>query len=191
MDGNDSKPQVFVFKKGKSSLKKSPKTIHPEGIRKKRNYKLFAKVAVIVLAAASVYGYFTYNKWLAAPDNQCNGREDSQIYKDASKVMNPEARQKLTAVVGRIKDMKRYDKDPSCLYVLTVYYIGQSEAEGARSSYEKLAIAYNKKKNYVSNLGPDKIKSIEQLEFEVEQVENIKTKRLEEAQRYNKVDYDN
>jgi len=58
----------------------------------------------------------------------------------------------LSKLVGTIQKVKGYDRDASCLYVVTAYYISISDGPDASTYYAKLAKVYRANVGYDSNL---------------------------------------
>src|SRR5665213_1899211 len=58
----------------------------------------------------------------------------------------------LSKLVGTIQKVKGYDRDASCLYVVTAYYISISDAKDASTYYTKLNSVYRATVGYDKNL---------------------------------------
>lgn len=132
-----------------------------------RRQQLFVGV-VIVLLIGGLLTYRHYNL-LSAPDRQCNGRENSQIYKDAAKVMNPGANFELAKVVRRVKTMKNYQRDPSCQLIITQYSLNIYDAKTARQAFDFYAKRDNQLVPALKKFG----QPVDAVEKRVEYVEKL------------------
>lgn len=143
MDGDKDKG-VVVFTGKKRYKAPRPKTmIHPETVAAKpRRWPKKLAVAIVIILIFWFGIQFVQGR--RAPANECSGKKDSQIYKDAAAVLNPGARSKLKKVASRIEKMKRHDKDPSCLAVLVTYYLRSEESDKATKYMDLLNKATSK-----------------------------------------------
>lgn len=88
----------------------------------------------------------------------------------------------LKPTVDKILKTNNYNNDPSCLYILTKYYIGVSDPAKARPSYDQLTKLYTSNKVYDSDIrdvvaGPEQFKPVLEL-LEKEQQEIDKTSKV-------------
>ncbi|MEO8105388.1 MAG: hypothetical protein ABI602_03575 [Candidatus Saccharibacteria bacterium] len=79
----------------------------------------------------------------------------SQTLHEASQVLVPTKVTELGQIVGKIQKNKGYDTDPNCLYVVTTYYINESDSNQARYFVNKLNASYDKSKGLDDSLDPD------------------------------------
>lgn len=154
----------------------NPKNLSPKG------RKVLIGVIVLCIIAASAGAGFLYVKDQRSATNQCNGNEDSQIYKRAGQVMNPLANNELGEVVDDMQNMKRFKSDPTCLYVATVYNLEAGKIESSRKHYELLKGLGSKKD--VIQIGPEQIKSLDQLNFEITKEEQRSSIEYENMKRF-------
>ena len=147
----------------------SVKVQYPVSIRIRRSWffrialKPLLGLLVVLLLGLLIKVTIDWRKDLAA--NQCNGREDSLIYERAGSVMNPSAVEALGSVVHDMEGMSQFTADPTCLYVASVYYLNIGRFERAREYYDLLRDVSSKKQ--IIQVGPDQVKTIEQLDFEI------------------------
>lgn len=141
----------------------NPKNLSPKG------RKILIGLLITSVVLASTGTGVLYVKEQRSPSNQCNGREDSQIYKRAGSVMNPSAVDALGKVVRDMESMQRFSSDPTCLYVASIYSLNVGRLERAREYYRLLREVSSKKQ--IIPVGPEQIKTMEQLDFEITKAE--------------------
>ncbi len=151
MEGN-KKPEAVAF--SRPAPKKRFEALQPLLAGVKKHYsklpkpaKLFVKLLPLLVLILITFGVYRNANKFASTD-LCRGESSSPIYKEAANVINPQASSKLGDVVRRIKQMKRYDRDPNCMYAVTVYYINISDAKNAKESLTKLKSVYDSKTGF-------------------------------------------
>jgi hypothetical protein len=187
MDGDKDKGVVVFAGKKRAKSPRQKAMMHPAHSMPTKPWRRFVKLSVVLLMLLVVFGVYRYLVDHTGPSYQCNGRANSPIYGRAAKVMNPGATAALGQVVNDMKDMKNYRHDPTCLYVATVYSLQANNPQAARESYDLLAKVYDTKKPNVLSLGPEQLKSLPQLSFEVTRLENQSTTEQQDFQNFNKV----
>jgi hypothetical protein len=163
MDGSDDQAVVFSSKKRHGF--KFPKI-------KKRNRKIYIIGCSIIIFGLVAY-LLSINFSNGSPqDRQCNGKANSPIYSRASTFLNPSAQTSLQPVADSISTMKNYQKDPSCLYVLTINYLNKGDAANTSKYYVLLSKVYNPKKGLVKSLG-NKLVPYQTLTYQVEYLQKL------------------
>ncbi len=157
MEGN-KKPEAVTY--SRPVPKKRFETVRNVLTSAKKRYRqqakfvkiTFAMFPILIVLVIGVAMYKSTTKF--ADTDLCRGATTSPIYKEAGAVLNPQAMAKLKTVVDRIVTMKHYDRDPNCMYPITIFYINSGNAKEARTNYDKLARTYNAKKGFSKDLGP-------------------------------------
>jgi hypothetical protein len=103
---------------------------------------LVSCVILLVVAAALLIGLDLHYKNQVAQRRQALVTEAVPILNDRASLT------KLAPIITEIKQQPGYDHDVDCLYVLTMYYIQNSESANAKVYYDKLAENYNAKEGY-------------------------------------------
>lgn len=83
----------------------------------------------------------------------------------------------LKPIAEQVAAKPDHDKSPTCLYVLTRYYLDESDPVLARQYFDKLQAVYQDNKGYGKSLGDNPLKPGElkkSVEFLENQVENFK-----------------
>lgn len=187
MDGdnkNSSGPQVFDARQRKGLSKYLPfrKKTNKQKAKKHPQRKRYLLVLSLILVVTLVGNIYLSQKRLTK--DLCNGDPNSKLYKQAGNVSNPSATAELRKVVTTIKNSPRYDTDPTCLYIVTNFYITVSDAKNSELYFTKLKKVYKSQKDVIQ-VGSASIKSLERLDFEVKAL--LERERNFEAnyQRYN------
>lgn len=145
------------------------RSLHPGNFTPKFR-KIIAAISSLLLIIVVACGVIIYGRGWDSDANQCNGRQDSQIYHQVSNVLNPGAIESLGVIVERIEKMNNFKSDPTCLYVSIIYDLSTGNADKSRKHYKILKGFPDDRK--IIQLGPDPIKSLEQLDFEITLKEN-------------------
>jgi hypothetical protein len=185
MDGDKENGVVVFASKKRAQQPRQKKMIHPAHTAPLRSWRRRIIAICLVAVLCIAFGLYRYVTDHTGPQNQCNGRANSPLYTRAAKVMNPGAKIALGGVVADMKDMKNFKHDPTCLYVATVYSLRVDDARSARQYYNNLSKVYDAKKPNILQLGPEPTKSLEQLNFEIGQMENQSSNELKNFQRFN------
>ena len=124
----------------------------PAARRLSANRKLIAIAVVALLLCVGVA-----TALLLANSNPINTTTTSTcpatLLKQAKPLLTTETNPiQLSKLVATIKKVKGYDRDASCLYIVTTYYISISDAQNASTYYAKLAQVYRANVGYDSNL---------------------------------------
>lgn len=175
MEGN-KKPEAVAY--SRPAPKKRFESVRAAFAPIKKRYSKLPKrakqgVKLIPIALVLVLGFAIYkNVTKFASSDLCRGEATSPIYKEAGAVLNSQATAKLKPVVDKIVAMKHYDRDPNCMYPVTVFYINSGNAKEARTNYEKLTKTYNAKEGFSKDLGPLAL-PIDRLKQQVERLEAV------------------
>ena len=66
------------------------------------------------------------------------------LVSQAVDVLDPLFNKDLAPIVKNLQGLPGYDKDPDSLYVITQYYINNSDGKNVKTYYDKLVKAYGK-----------------------------------------------
>ena len=182
MDG-DTKPGAVVVS-AKKRFRPFRRMAHPNSAKKQGHSFVWVSITGMVILGTGA-GVWWYRQQQIGTNNQCNGRDDSPIYKEAATVNTPSSQVALGKVVRKMKDMKNFESDSSCLYFATTYYLSADDISNASKYFKMLDKAYANNKKYVSNMGPQDIKSIDQLKFEISSKSNRSSESIKNFQRFN------
>lgn len=122
--------------------------------KRHKNRRIVGGITILIIAGVSTY--FIYRTTTNKLTTQCNGREDSKIYKDSAMLLAPVVSGQLGRAVDKIKLEPKFDEDPSCLYLLTTYYLNVSDIENATKYFTLFDKKVNQNKKVVSFLGDAK-----------------------------------
>ena len=115
--------------------------------------KLLALVLVVLLVLGCGAGYWFYwrKRGTSAGTKAttamgvCQGGSVN-LLGGAAAYIDTKNHAELGAIVKNIQAVKNYDKDTDCMYAVTKYYVGISDAGNARTSFTNLSRAFNASK---------------------------------------------
>jgi hypothetical protein len=122
---------------------------------------------ILLLALIGYGGYWLYQSVTTRGTGVVCKRatlEQAGAVLDRSKV------EELRPIADNIQKLRRFETDANCLYVVTTYYIYVGDPANSRLYLEKLKSIYDPQKGFSPKLG-ERVKTIEELEFEVQFVE--------------------
>lgn len=115
-----------------------------EKVKRSRRLKLGRKawiaIVVLVIAAAS---FGLYRRDVAT--RQCNGKDNSPIYTQATAVFEASKAAYLKKVVDKMQTMRNYETDASCQAANVQYFIYTGDSAKAREALAKLEKVYDAK----------------------------------------------
>lgn len=139
--------------------------------------KIFVIVFVLVfLAVTSVLGYRWAYRKITNNDGSAQICSDDMLRR-ATEQIEPQNVAKLQPIVDEIISLPKYQTDPNCLGVTTMYYVNISSSSGAKANYDQLVVTYNEDEGYNDILvgkvlRPDQFKPV--VEFLEKQYEEIR-----------------
>lgn len=122
--------------------------------KRHKNHRIIGVIFFLIITGVSTY--FIYRSTTNKSTTQCNGRENSKIYKDTAMLLGPGVSGQLGRAVEKIKLEPRFDEDPSCLYLVTTYYLNISDIDNATKYFTLFDKKVNQNKKVVSFLGDAK-----------------------------------
>jgi len=103
-------------------------------------------VGVLVIAALA-WGYWNYLRPVSVK-NVCS----PAVLQEASTLLNPEQVSRLEATAKNIQNLRGYEKDVNCLYVVTTYYINRGDLDNSQLYLGKLNDVYVSGTGFSSDL---------------------------------------
>ncbi len=157
---NDTKPVV---------VSQTEMTVSPTQSRSFRRVGVWLAVAGIVLLAIIGAVVLSTNrttpKLVAA--HACS---DSFIVQRANPALQQSDTNVITALAKLVQTKSNYDKDPNCLYIVTLYYGVIADKSNTKASFTKLKTIYDPKVGFSPAFSPKAELSI--LEGYVQSVDN-------------------
>ncbi len=129
---------------------------------------LVSATVVILVGLIIIYAVRTKN---STSSGLCDGKETSKIYNEVADALYMPTKTKLRLVVERIQADNNYQKDPSCMYIVTRYYTDTSDVARARESLNNLKKVYRSDNNYVPQIKKYPPTSIKLFETEIGLIE--------------------
>jgi len=78
----------------------------------------------------------------------CGSKYQGNLLQEAGDNLQPQSVEKLKPYVDKILGLNNYEKDPNCLYVVTLYYINISDSENSLKYYKLLSPIYPKDQQF-------------------------------------------
>jgi hypothetical protein len=163
-----------------NEIKLEPKNpIRIRWSKKKKMIVTAAVVVVLLLAAGGAY-YFWPGR-----SHKSSGVCSDKTLSESAPFLNDNKAAELVGTVQYIERQPNYQTDPNCLYVLTQYYIGVSNAGSARQNYDLLVKVYQPDPGYnpaltASAQAPDQL--LPQIEFLEQQTKQSSSAALQDQQ---------
>jgi type VI protein secretion system component VasK len=146
----------------------------PKNSWRHKNRKVIKVVAIVlavalILTAGGYLGYRYYkNRQNSASKKTvdvCGSKYQGNLLQEAGDNLQPQSVEKLKPYVDKILGLNNYEKDPNCLYVVTLYYINISDSDQADRYNKLLQPLYdgqNKFNSYIQQpiLSKDELNSV-------------------------------
>ena len=117
--------------------------------RHKRVWLIIGAAIVLLAIVATLTTVIMHRNAATVATSKCS---DTVLTEVGPLLQDPNDLNKLSQLVSKIQKIKGYDKDASCLYVVTVYYLDISDATNTNTNYVKLTKVYKPKVGYVASL---------------------------------------
>ena len=142
---NDPKMSHKLKKPSKVVVSGEMKQSHPGS--SVNNYKrplILISVVLVIVGGVGFAARHAINRQSSQPKapNACTSKAANGVLAQAAQSLGPDKVKELGESVNKIKTLKKYDQDPNCLAVLTIYFINISDAKNARTYYEQLNKLY-------------------------------------------------
>jgi hypothetical protein len=100
---------------------------------------------IIVVVLVVVIGLVFYNWYQSRGDNTCTSGKNAVVLKEAVAAFDTNDTVPEQQVVSKVQGFRNYQKDPSCMYIVTVSAVLNEQLPQAQSSLNQFNKAYSNK----------------------------------------------